>query len=693
MLAHQFGESRVAPRKVDGKAISSTTAAQLFGIRPTTTAGVDVNEVVARNFTLFASAIIVLSRALSKPPLIVSRRLKRGKEPWVDHPLYPLMRTEPNPDMSSIDWRQRVWSDFLVHGNHLSLAGFRHGHVERFDPVPWPQVEVVISKRTGRPLYAFEPLDGGGEFIGGRRFTEKVAFRPEEVLHFKSGGSGILGDPTVQQHAQTIGTMIATDRYAGSFFGNGAWLGGVLQHPGVLKGDAQARLVAQWNALHQGPENAFRTAVLEEGMQYQQVTADPDKAQLSDTKRDHVRDMARMFNLPPHKLADLEDAHFANMEQGDKGFHDSLCFFAEVFEQEFDRKFLDKGVEAFIEHDFTSLLRADSQGRAELYQTMSNWGGINANEMREREGYNPREGGDRYFVPMNMVPTDRVDDALDGRIVKQAPNAQNQGNSLPLDDAGTFRLDLDTSSPARTITLHKEQRSLDSRFGLREAFTAAFRQVTGRIVSREVGEIRKAIRRVESRAEFLDWIVAFYVKHSDFYIRELLPVVESYTAAVSNEATFEVLGPQVDSTAFSRDYAANDARGYATSAQAELRALLADAEDEFKAAVLERVEKWKKVRADHMTSDALTEAGARVSMLAYAAAGITLFKWRANPDACPVCKRMDGRVVGSQKAFLGKGEPLIGGDGKTLMTAKRTVRYPPLHTGNRGVCQCSVSPG
>ena len=246
MLAKKLLREESRAVKVGGISIGNAASASLFGIRPTTTSGVDVDEDVAGSFTLFAAARQVISRALAKVPLNVYQRVEGGKELARDHWLFSLLHAEPNPDMSSIDWRERAWGDFLTYGNHISLSSGRQGGgpVERFDPIPWNQITVLISPTDGRPLYSFAPREGG-EFVGTRRYTERVAFRPEEVIHLKSGGSGIVGASTVQTHAQAIGNMIATERHVGSFFGNGAWVGGVLEHPGHLGAEASERLQQQ----------------------------------------------------------------------------------------------------------------------------------------------------------------------------------------------------------------------------------------------------------------------------------------------------------------------------------------------------------------------------------------------------------------------------------------------------------------
>jgi Phage-related protein len=57
-------------------------------------------------------------------------------------------------------------------------------------------------------------------------------------------------------------------------------------------------------------------------------------------------------------------------------------------------------------------LRADTENRAKLIESLMKWGIINRDEARSLEGLNPiADGsGQAYYVPMNMIdPTQPID--------------------------------------------------------------------------------------------------------------------------------------------------------------------------------------------------------------------------------------------------------------------------------------------
>jgi len=57
----------------------------------------------------------------------------------------------------------------------------------------------------------------------------------------------------------------------------------------------------------------------------------------------------------------------------------------------------------------SGLLRGDVAARGDFYTKMWGIGALNDNEIRALENKNPYEGGDKYFVPMNMTTIDNIE--------------------------------------------------------------------------------------------------------------------------------------------------------------------------------------------------------------------------------------------------------------------------------------------
>jgi HK97 family phage portal protein len=63
------------------------------------------------------ACVRVLSETIASLPLLLYRRLERGKEKATYHPLYFLLHDMPNPDMTSFTFRETLMSHLLLWGN------------------------------------------------------------------------------------------------------------------------------------------------------------------------------------------------------------------------------------------------------------------------------------------------------------------------------------------------------------------------------------------------------------------------------------------------------------------------------------------------------------------------------------------------------------------------------------------------
>ena len=73
-------------------------------------------------------------------------------------------------------------------------------------------------------------------------------------------------------------------------------------------------------------------------------------------------------------------------------------------ESEYNRKlFTNRERERyFVKFDLSSRLEGDSQAQAELYSRLFQIGVLSQNDVRLKLGMNPIEGGDDYYVQVNL---------------------------------------------------------------------------------------------------------------------------------------------------------------------------------------------------------------------------------------------------------------------------------------------------
>lgn len=201
---------------------------------------------------------------------------------------------------------------------------------------------------------------------------------------------------------------LATEEFGANFFGQGANPSGIIEYPGKLSDQALQRYKQEVRAAHEGLSNRHRIMILEEGLKYHQVTIPPEEAQFLDTRKFQIAEIARIFRVPLHMLAELDRSTNNNIE------HQSIEFVVHTirpwlvrWEQAIRMKLftpLERQKGFFAEFLVDGLLRGDIESRYSAYAVGRQNGWLSANDIRELENMNPIPGGDVYLVNGNMMP-------------------------------------------------------------------------------------------------------------------------------------------------------------------------------------------------------------------------------------------------------------------------------------------------
>jgi len=363
-----------------------------------TQSGVMVNENLAMNLSAVYACIQVLAQTIGSLPLHVYERTADGKSRATTHPLARLLHDAPNPEMTSMSWRQAMMLHLGLWGNHYSeIERTGYGDAVALWPItPW---RVSLKRVDGKLVYAVA-LDDGMVY---------VPF--QNMLHIKGlSYDGLVGLPPMRAARESIGLGLAAQKYAAKFFANDARPGGILEHPGQLSDEASARLRKSFERAHEGLDNKFRVAVLEEGMKFSAVGIPPEDAQLLETRKFAVSEIARYFRMPLHKISDLERSTNNNIEhQAIEFVTDTIRPWLVNIEQELSFKLFSGNF--FPEFLIEGLLRGDIKTRYEAYAIGRQWGWLSADDIRERENMNklPNGQGASYLTPLNMGNAGQTD--------------------------------------------------------------------------------------------------------------------------------------------------------------------------------------------------------------------------------------------------------------------------------------------
>ncbi len=372
------------------------------------------------------AAIRLTAETVAGFPLpLYKRGADDSREKATNHPAWDLWKI-PNSSQTEIEVRSELIVNSLVDGVAYGLMDRDEaGNATAIYPFP---IGSVTQSKEKPWLYECRKPDG-----------ELVSI-PEENLFILNS---FLGRGLAELCATSFELSRAAEKYAAQMFLNGCRPGGLLIHPKPLSPEARERLRREFEAVHKGVDNAGRVMVAAEGMQWVETGGVASDAQAVEQRRFQVEEVCRIFGVPPSKMGLTESTDIE--KENAAWLQTSIIPICRRFEQQASKKCLlpldrDK---YYWEHNFNSLMRADTLNRAKYFAVARNWGWMSVNDVRTLEGLNKVDGGDQYLSPVNMSPL--VPDL-------GSPGARAPGNESPVEDSELGLLPPQVGDPAAPTT-------------------------------------------------------------------------------------------------------------------------------------------------------------------------------------------------------------------------------------------------
>ena len=419
-----------------------------------------------------------------------------------DHDYWDLLEHQPNPEMSAFTLKKTVQIHRMLWGNgYIEIQRDASGRIialwlrnparirphRVIAPVPVTTSDgIALTARPGQMVYvttegmeteSMDPENPSPDAAGphGDRYI-----LPEDMVHIPGLSlDGRIGQDVIQLARNAVGLALATEKFGGKFFGNGAVGRGVFKIPGTLTPEDMANLRKEVQEAW-GGENANRPMVLDSAMEYVNTSAKNNEAQFLETREYEVIELCRIFTTPPHMVGVTEKTSRANTEQiGQEFVTFSLAPDLRAWEQEIKRKMLpsptrgrNAGKIFGVFFDTWPLITPSANDLKGFVQAMVQWGVWEPNDARERMHMNPLDtaAADSTWMQINMAPVDQLFET------PALPGAGDDENNEPADDNGAKPGTKKSKRAARGEEL------LVSRVS--RAYSRLFRDAFGRICRR-----------------------------------------------------------------------------------------------------------------------------------------------------------------------------------------------------------------
>lgn len=345
--------------------------------------GAVVSTDSAMRLSAVFACLRLLSEAIATLPIDTFIRLGGTRKAYRPRPAY--LSFQP-PEGSRIDYLSQVMLSLLIDGN-------------AFVAIPRDDMGVPTDLIVLDPCQVtIERVDGWARY----RIGDRPVDMPNDLVHIKGMTlpGQLRGLSPIAYARETIGLGLAAQRFGQAFFENGSLPGAVIEAPGTMSDPAIKRFRETWNAGHQGVANAHRIGVLTEGAKLAKVSVAPNDAQFLETRAFQVPDVARIYGVPPHLIADASNSTSwgSGLAEQNLAFGQfSLRPWIERIEDAHTRLLTTHGMpDVFVKLNLDAMLRASLKDRYDSYAVGIDHKFQTVNEARKLEDMPPLPGGDTF---------------------------------------------------------------------------------------------------------------------------------------------------------------------------------------------------------------------------------------------------------------------------------------------------------
>lgn len=334
---------------------------------------------------------------ISSLPMGVYEKRADGSRETISDRLAEVLTVSPNADQTAMEYWEGQIAWMMTNGN---------SYAERTDSrLGLSDLRILPANITS----PFPNADGELMYRTVDRGKQEVLPR-EKVFHVRGFGfGGDMGLSAISFGVQTMGTALAAEESAGKLFGNGMQISGLLKSNQVLKPEQRVQIREMLQA-YSGSEAAWKVMMLEAGFDFEQLSLNPEDAQMLETRRFSIEDICRWFGTPPIVIGHAGDGQTmwgSGVEQIMIAWMNTgLNPLLRRIEGRIRKDIIPPGsrVKRYAEFNREGILQMDSKAKADFLTRLVSNGIMSRNEAREKLNLPRRDGADDLTAQTAMAP-------------------------------------------------------------------------------------------------------------------------------------------------------------------------------------------------------------------------------------------------------------------------------------------------
>ncbi len=635
------------------------------------------NELDVLNNSAVWSAVRYISTGISTLPLHTFKKSGKIRDIDTTHPVSKVLST-PNPYMTKSVFMEVMTLNLELFGVSYAEISWTENTMKKYPKMllPISPRDIQVNALEGDLNYLYIPT---GQYIA----------KENLLIILGSSLNGFLPLNPIKYMNSSLELAKAGEKLQQRYFEKGTMMGGVITVPKDFGLEEKQRIKTSFDGAFSGVHNSYGTVVLNDGVKYEPIKFSAEDNQLLESRNFTIQDVARRFGVSPYSLGDLSHATFSNVEQ--QALNDlKHTFLPRIvkFEEAMNQKlFTLKDRDTFyVKFSMEGMLRGDTATRYNAYNIALQTGFLTRNEARAFEDLNPIEGADTLFVPLNMVSMDT------------AKNYVPQGY-IPVGEAVKVQHETDTIEEAVEV-VEEEIQVLDEAFYLNErakitaSSKAQIERLLRKMLKQEIELLKTEIETLPQvgkegfKDNYFKGVKAISLEYTDAFNAIFNDIATRLNPIIAKELNKTDLTSAADIETFVNNYTSTFIHRHSGKIVGDIyKAVERSTEDTLTADIEEITDNWKiNLPAETREEESVRATNALTKTL-FVAYGVTKMKSVAMGDACPICKKLDGKIVSVEGSFIDRDSNFEDEEGN-VVRYRKSYSHPPFHKG----CQCQIAP-
>ena len=358
----------------------------------------DFQETQALKLSTTFACIKVIAESIGMLPIKIYEENDGVKALAKKHPLYNVLTYQPNPNDTIAEFKEKIMTDLLLHGNSYCKIIRIGGKIKELWRIPVESMDVQLMSDSSIQ-YTWKNDNGTNETT-----------------------DNVKGVAPVEQLKDLFGEAGKINQFWSKYIDNGCSLSGMIKSAEPIEEDKFQDVKQMIQEEYAGAKNTGKILFLDYGLDYKPMSEKSlSDTQFIQTKLHIMKQIAGVFKVPLNMLGIMEGATYNNVEQQQINFlvH-CLSPYLNKIEERITCSLLrpeerDKYTVKFLT---TGLLKLDTETRYKTYKMAIENGILNRNEIRDMEELSAYNGGDKFIVPLNMALIDengQIERVVDGQ--------------------------------------------------------------------------------------------------------------------------------------------------------------------------------------------------------------------------------------------------------------------------------------